>query len=65
MRYDFDEIIDRTEAISVKWSPELRRRMYGSEEPIPMGIADMDFRTSPAVARAVRDPAAHETYGYA
>lgn len=65
MRYDFDEIIDRTEAISVKWSPELRRRMYGSEEPIPMGIADMDFRTSPAVARAVRDRAAHETYGYA
>lgn len=64
MKFDFDQRIDRTQSISIKWSPELRQQMYGERDIIPMGIADMDFKTAPAVAEAIQRRAAHETYGY-
>ena len=64
MKYNFDEKIDRTQTISIKWSPERWQQMYGESDIIPMGIADMDFKVSPAIARAVSKRAAHETYGY-
>lgn len=64
MKYDFDEMIDRTRAISIKWAREQREQMYGEADILPMGIADMDFKVSPAIAKAVRERAAHETYGY-
>lgn len=64
MKYDFDEMIDRTQAASIKWAAEQRERMFGEKDILPMGIADMDFKAAPAVARAVQERAAHETYGY-
>ena len=60
MQYDFDRPIDRTRDISIKWSPQLRREMYGEADILPMGIADMDFPTAPAVARAVQARAAQD-----
>lgn len=65
MEYNFDRPIDRTREISIKWSPQLRRHMFGADDVIPMGIADMDFETAPAVAQAIRRRAEHGTYGYA
>lgn len=65
MEYNFDRPIDRTREISIKWSPQLRRQMFGADDVIPMGIADMDFETAPAVAQAIRRRAEHGTYGYA
>ena len=64
MNYNFDDMIDRTQAVSIKWAPEQRMRMYGTTDVIPMGIADMDFKVAPAITRAVQERAAHETYGY-
>ena len=64
MKYDFEHPIDRSQTISIKWSKELRKQMFGDSDIIPMGIADMDFRVSPAIARAVQKRAQHETYGY-
>ena len=58
MEYNFDRPIDRTREISIKWSPQLRRQMFGADDVIPMGIADMDFETAPAVAQAIRRRAA-------
>ena len=65
MEYNFDRPIDRTREFSIKWSPQLRRQMFGADDVIPMGIADMDFETAPAVAQAIRSRAEHGTYGYA
>ena len=65
MKYNFDRPIDRTREISIKWSPQLRRQMFGADDVIPMGIADMDFETAPAVAQAIQRRAEHRTYGYA
>jgi len=64
MKYNFDKMIDRTQAISVKWSPEQRQQMFGESDIIPMGIADMDYSVSPAIANAVQKRASHESYGY-
>ena len=64
MKYDFDSCIDRTKVMSIKWSPKLRQEMYGESDVIPLGIADMDFKAAPAVAKAIQDRAAHENYGY-
>ena len=59
MKYNFDKMIDRTQAISVKWSPEQRQQMFGESDIIPMGIADMDYSVSPAIANAVQKRASH------
>lgn len=58
MEYDFDKIIPRRGTNSYKWdTPE-------EEGVLPMWVADMDFRTAPAVVRAVERRAAHGIYGY-
>ncbi len=64
MKYDFDTMIDRSDSISIKWAYEKMDSMFGRHDVIPMGIADMDFKVSPAVAKAVQRRAASETYGY-
>lgn len=58
MEYDFDTIIPRRGTNSYKWdTPE-------AEGVLPMWVADMDFRTAPAVVRAVERRAAQGIYGY-
>lgn len=58
MEYDFDRIIPRRGTNSYKWdTPE-------EEGVLPMWVADMDFRTAPAVVRAVERRAAQGVYGY-
>lgn len=58
-RYDFDEIVPRRGTFSVKWdTPE-------EEGVVPMWVADMDFRTAPAVREALRRRVEHGVYGYA
>jgi len=41
--YNFDEIIPRTGTDCVKY--DLRKVFFGTEDVIPMWVADMDFRT--------------------
>ena len=38
--------------------------MFGTDEVIPLWIADMDFAAPPAVTRALAERAAHPVYGY-
>ena len=58
MKYDFDEIIDRRGTNCVKWD--------GAENPdvLPMWVADMDFRTAPAIIEALRRRVDHGIFGY-
>ncbi len=58
MKYDFDEIVPRRGTGSVKWDG-IRK-----EGVLPMWVADMDFRTAPAVIDAVVERARHGIYGY-
>ena len=56
MEYNFDELIDRTNSGSVKWS---------KPDVLPMWVADMDFKTVPEVTEALTKRASHGVFGYA
>lgn len=56
--FDFDAPLDRRGTNSLKWEDGI-----GAHE-LPMWVADMDFATAPAVARAVQQRAAHPAFGY-
>ena len=58
MKYDFDTIISRRGTNSYKWdTPE-------EENVLPMWVADMDFRTAPAIIDALQKRVAHGIFGY-
>ena len=57
--YDFDELIPRRGTHSVKWDEQPEPDM------LPMWVADMDFRTAPAVVEALRRRVEHGIFGYA
>lgn len=64
--YDFDEIIDRRGTNSEKWehgqqflTPEQR-----AADPLPMWVADMDFRVAPPIIDALRTEAEMGALGY-
>jgi cystathionine beta-lyase len=55
---DFDEIIDRSGTSSVKWE------RYRGKDILPLWVADMDFRSPPAVVDALRQRVTHSIFGY-
>jgi cystathionine beta-lyase len=62
MMYDFDTVYDRASGESLKWAN--RERICGSNEVIPMWVADMDFASPPEVVQAIRERAEHPVFGY-
>ncbi|XUW99833.1 MAG: MalY/PatB family protein [Dehalogenimonas sp.] len=62
MKYDFDRVIDRTNTSSVKW--DLRYDIFGTEDVIPMWVADMDFAVAEPITAALRKRTEHPIYGY-
>jgi cystathionine beta-lyase len=63
MKYDFDTIHDRKKSDSAKWGA--LKPMFGSEDVIPMWVADMDFPSPQPVVEALKKRAEHPFYGYA
>lgn len=61
-KYDFDEIIIREDTDCVKY--DLRKLYFGTEDVIPMWVADMDFRTPDFVIKALKKRLEHEILGY-
>lgn len=57
MKYDFDKTIDRRATNSYKWDG-------APEGVLPMWVADMDFRTAPAIIDALQKRVAHGIFGY-
>ncbi|MGN0087628.1 MAG: MalY/PatB family protein, partial [Candidatus Limimorpha sp.] len=62
MQYNFDEIIERVGTESVKY--DLREKVFGRSDVIPMWVADMDFRTPDFIRAAVVKRAGGDVYGY-
>ena len=58
MKYDFDKQISRRGTGSYKWDSA------ESEHVLPMWVADMDFRTAPAIVDALRRRVEHGIFGY-
>jgi cysteine-S-conjugate beta-lyase len=55
---DFDTIIDRSNTGSEKWDK------YRGRDIIPLWVADMDFRSPPAVIEALHERVDHGVFGY-
>ena len=62
MKYNFDEIIDRDNTASVKF--DLRKKVFGKEDIIPMWVADMDFKTPDFVIDVLKKRLEHPILGY-
>ncbi len=62
MKYDFDEIVPRKHTDCLKYDNV--KEMFGTEEILPMWIADMDFRTPAFIVDAIRKRLNHEVLGY-
>lgn len=62
MATDFDQIIDRAGSASLKY--DARKAYFGTEDVVPLWVADMDFATAPVVSNALKQRAAHPLYGY-
>jgi cysteine-S-conjugate beta-lyase len=60
--YNFDEIIPRADTDCVKY--DLRKAFFGTEDVIPMWVADMDFRTPDFIIEALKERLEHEILGY-
>lgn len=58
MKYDFDKPVSRRGTDSYKWDSA------ESEGVLPMWVADMDFRTAPAITEALRRRVEHGIFGY-
>lgn len=58
MKYNFDEITQRRGSNSYKWDAA------EEDDVLPMWVADMDFRTSPAITNALAKRVQHGIFGY-
>ncbi|PTN09280.1 MalY/PatB family protein [Mangrovibacterium marinum] len=59
MQYNFDEIIIRKESNSYKWDSN------PAPDILPLWVADMDFKTAPAIVEALARRVQHAVFGYA
>ncbi|MGL4913441.1 MAG: MalY/PatB family protein [Romboutsia sp.] len=62
MSYNFDAVIDRSNNYAAKWS-EMDKK-YGTNDLLPMWIADMDFKAAPCIIDALKERLDQGIYGY-
>ncbi len=67
MKFDFDSLIDRRRGYSSKWAfPELNLTPDEcAADPLPMWVADMDFKSPQPVIDALKAAAEDGMFGYA
>ena len=61
-KYDFDQIIDRSNTNSVK--VDALERVFGSKDVIPLWVADMDFLSPPEITEGLKKRVEHGIFGY-
>lgn len=62
MKYNFDEIIPRANTRCAKYDERIKK--FGSEDLIPLWIADMDFKTAQPIIDALKQKAEEGIFGY-
>ena len=61
-KYDFDNIADRKGTFCVKH--DMTREVFGTDDLLPMWVADMDFKTPDFILEAITKRCSHEVLGY-
>ena len=49
MKYDFDQVIDRSANRAAKYDERIKK--FGTNDVIPLWVADMDFKTAQPIIR--------------
>ena len=62
MKYNFDEVIDRSHNRSSKYDERVKK--FGTADVIPLWVADMDFRTAQPIIDACKAKAEEGIWGY-
>ena len=62
MQYNFDAVVDRSGNHAAKYDE--RKKKFGTEDVIPLWIADMDFRTAQPIIDALTARAQEGIWGY-
>src|SRR5574344_354144 len=62
MKYNFDEVIPRQNTGSLKY--DINLQIFGSDDLLPMWVADMDFKTPDFVVNALKKRLEHPILGY-
>lgn len=62
MKYNFDEVIDRSNNRSAKYDERVQK--FGTDDVIPLWIADMDFKTAQPIIDACVKKAEEGIWGY-
>lgn len=62
MTYNFDQVIDRSNFNAEKYT--LRKTIFGTDNVLPMWVADMDIASPPFVLEAIKQRAEHNVLGY-
>lgn len=62
MKYNFDEVIDRSHNRSSKYDERIKK--FGTSDVIPLWVADMDFRTAQPIIDACKAKAEEGIWGY-
>jgi cysteine-S-conjugate beta-lyase len=60
----FDESVDRRKFPTLKWSGDFLEKHFGNPDALPMSVADMDFKSPPAVTEKLGERVAHGIFGY-
>lgn len=60
--YNFNEIADRRNTFCVKY--DMTKAVFGTDDLLPMWVADMDFKTPDFILDAIRSRCSHEVLGY-
>ncbi|HTL67901.1 MAG TPA: PatB family C-S lyase [Lacunisphaera sp.] len=58
MTFDFDTVLERRGTDSQKW------QKYAGRDILPMWVADMDFKSAPAILAALQERVAQGVFGY-
>lgn len=61
-QYNFDEIITRRGTSCVKH--DMLNEVFGTDDLLPMWVADMDFKTPDFIVNTVKERCNHEVFGY-
>src|SRR5664280_1797069 len=62
MKFNFDEVLHREGTDCMKY--DARKAYFGSDNLIPMWVADMDFRSPAFIGEAIRKRTEQDVFGY-
>ncbi len=55
MKYDFETLVDRSTHGSGKWDDMKRKKSELSYSPVPLSVADMEFKNAPEIAEGLKE----------